>query len=105
MTERALQRKVMNWLRSRGQFICKSPSQWDRSGIPDIIGCHAFMGAVAIELKEPGRYKDPWDGCDPAQRLWLHRWKSAGGIAIVADSLDTVKTQLEHVGSNIPDWP
>lgn len=103
MTERALQRKVMNWLRSRGQFINKSPSQWDRSGVPDILGCHGFMGATAIELKAPGRYKNPWDGCSHPQKRWLRRWHDAGGVAIVADSLETVQQQLEHRGSNIPD--
>ena len=107
MTERALQRKVMSWLRPRGQFVNKSPSQWDRRGIPDIIGVYHALGhtgpAIAIELKKPDAYSDPWDGCTAPQKLFLQQWANSGGLAIVADSLETVQKCLANRCSNIPN--
>lgn len=103
MTERALQRKVLTKLKGRGVWINKSPSRWDRRGIVDIIGCYNGR-FVAVELKQPGKYKDARDGLDEAQERFLRRVHAAGGIAVCADSWETVDYCLAKLTGNVyPD--
>lgn len=106
MTERALQRQILERLRKRGGvWVNKSPSQWDRIGLCDIIGCERGGRFVAIELKAPGRYTDPYQGTTAAQALFLKGVDKAGGIAIVADSWETVQECLERGESNVVSYP
>ena len=100
MTERALQAKVMKWLKTlpRSSWDNNSPSRWARKGIADITGCEyqyeLSMGwgqFWAMELKQPGKYKDPHEGLESEQILWLEHKQKAGALCVVADSLETVK--------------
>lgn len=102
MLERDLQAKVLKKLRALGGFwINKSPSPWDAEGISDILGC--FDGRfIAIELKAPGKYADPWKGLKDAQRRFLARVTDNGGTAICADSWETVESELRKDGIALP---
>lgn len=95
MNERALQSKVLKYLRKvGGVWINKSPSPWDKEGISDILGCYAGR-FVAIELKSPvASTKSAWGRCTDAQRHFLEKVREAGGAAFAADSLEEVLDQL-----------
>lgn len=70
---------------------------YQRPGLPDLMTC--LKGRyIAIELKAPGRYKSPYDGLSPAQQAVLYEIASAGGIVIVADSLDAILESLRREG-------
>jgi hypothetical protein len=104
MLESALQTKVLKNLRANypGVWINQSPSKWAKQGISDITGTLAPSGkSVAIELKQPGKYRNPIDGLTQAQINFLFRVKSAGGLAIVADSWETVDSCLQTGKSNL----
>lgn len=99
MTERALQQKVMKWLKTLNKtWVNKSPSPWDKRGIVDILG--GLKGRyVVIELKEPGKYKNPHEGLSSEQMTFLSEVKKDGGVAVVADSLETVQHCLLNESS------
>lgn len=88
---------VLSFLRSLAQ------SWWMKTwggpmaiaGIPDIIGC--WRGRfVAIELKAPHRRTEASGGVSPIQRRVLDLITAAGGIAIVAYSVDEVMSWLKQ---------
>lgn len=118
MTERALQAKVMRELKKQGcdfrleahktwggVWDNNSPSPWSKRGIADITGCywherHYGGQFAAIELKQPGKYKDPHAGLTMEQIAWLEAKKSAGAVCIIADSWETVESCLRHGHGN-----
>ena len=89
VTEAALTKLIMDYLWSIGGFPQQTHHKyghWDPpvKGMSDIICClHGKF--VAIEAKGP-RGKER-----PAQKLYRQRVKDAGGIAIVAYSLEDVE--------------
>ena len=84
-------------------WINKSPSRWDRRGIVDIIGCYNGR-FVAIELKHPNQFSDPRKGLTEPEALFLRRVQKAGGIAVCADSWETVDYCLAKLTGNVyPD--
>lgn len=101
MTERALQAQVMRRLRKLGGvWVNKSPSPWDKEGLADILGC--WKGRfIAIELKAPGRYKNPCDGLTGAQLFFLTLVRNSGGVAVCADSWEGVLAGLEGTASRM----
>ena len=99
MTEKALQTKVLKKLRGKyggeSVWVNASPGPYDKRGISDILGVMRGL-PVAIELKRPETYKDPYFGCSPAQGAFLAGWSKAGGIAMVADSWESVERVLDR---------
>lgn len=59
-------------------------------GVADIIGIYKGK-PLAIEVKRPG------GDLSTIQFFWLDRFRKAGGIAIVACSIDEVQKQLSEV--------
>lgn len=97
MTERSLQTKILKKLKRRGGvWVNKSPSRWDPEGIVDLLGCYYGI-YVAIELKQPGKYADPWEGCTEPQKRFLQRVSAAGGLAFAADAWGTVDKHLAEI--------
>jgi hypothetical protein len=88
--ERALQRKVMEYLNPLGQFENRSPGPFGRIGVPDITGC--YLGrAVAIELKHPREHgPTASDTRWPAQQRFLQLCVKNGGFGIATNDYDYV---------------
>lgn len=108
MLEKDIQKQIMEWLEYRpncfvwrqnagmrvgkytnkvGQTSTHAFRSASVQGISDIIGI--WHGRpLAIEVKQPK--KEP----TPEQRQFLDRFRAAGGIAIVAHSLDEVMSGL-----------
>ena len=86
MPESAIQRKILEYLKSIGGYPVKVVAA-TLSGNPDIICC--LKGKfVAIEVKQPG--KNP----TALQKLKMERIAEAGGIAFTARSVADVKDKL-----------
>jgi hypothetical protein len=97
MNETALKNTVMHYLRTQGGLWEKRfQNAYTAPGTFDIVGCY-FGNFVAIELKDPGKYKDPRGGLSPAQIAWEQLCLRAGGQTLVTDNLDDVKAFLESV--------
>jgi penicillin-binding protein-related factor A (putative recombinase) len=97
----SLQRDVFAWkVNTVGVFdpvkavFRKSKNRFHMNGVADILGI--FMGKpLAIEVKsQTGRLS-------PAQHAFLNRFITAGGVAIMARSVDDVVISLEHVRKNV----
>lgn len=67
---------------------------YQRSGIPDIVGCYKgrFFG---VELKMPQKYPSP------LQRKTIRDILAAGGMGLVAWSLETVVEMLGIIDDEI----
>jgi hypothetical protein len=88
MTEAALKDRAMEYLRAAyprySLFWRQGASPFARSGIADILGVIDGV-PVALEAKQPGRYKDPGDGLSPVQKRFATSFLLAGGVFIVFD--------------------
>ena len=69
-------------------FFMPVPTGYGVRGIPDFVGCYKGR-FFAIEAKAKGGEPKPW------QRLCMDAINAAGGMAFLADDLDTVKRNLE----------
>jgi hypothetical protein len=97
--EAKVKAKIKDYLMSLADCFFFSPigGPYTTAGIPDIVVC--LKGRfVAIEVKAPGKTKNT----TPLQDYALGRIRQTGGIAFVADSVDTVKTKLSLEGLVIP---
>ena len=76
------------------------------AGLPDIIGI-VYGVFVGIEAKRPGKYKNPLQGCTPAQLHVRDLVQQAGGIWIAADDVDdclvTLIRALQSCGATTRD--
>ena len=96
-TEKAFQRKVLQYLRERGGWWRKmSPLPYGHTGDPDIIGCYHGV-FVSIELKAPGKYKDPEKGATALQKEVLDDIALCGGVTLVVDSLEPIIQELDSL--------
>ena len=86
MTEQQIQTKIIKHLEAIGAYVVKV-QQATRAGVPDILCCYRGM-FIAFEVKRPL--------CKPTalQELNISAIHSAGGVAIVAHSVDEVKKAL-----------
>lgn len=85
--EQGIQKAIQDYLRDEGAFVFKVITA-NRNGIPDVIAC--YQGRfLAIEVKQPGKK------LHPLQEMQLNRIQAAGGVAIMATSVDDVKKMLE----------
>ncbi len=105
MTEEgALKRKICEWLKERGALVfvhdsvgiydpvhrCfrKNHDPFRRKGVSDVLGVWKAR-FMAIECKIKGKY------ATTEQKHFLKEVSEAGGIAVLAYSLDDVKKALE----------
>lgn len=86
MKEQDIQRKIIKFLESRGVWCCKVITA-TRAGIPDIICC-IDSKLVAIEAKRHGGHPTA------LQQYELEKIVKAGGVGIVAHSVEEVREKL-----------
>lgn len=90
-SETKLQRKVQDYLKSIGAYEFKvHGSVYMKAGIPDIIACYKGL-FIGIECKV-GKNK-----MSDLQISHKHQIEKAGGIHILAYSLEDVKNVLEKL--------
>jgi hypothetical protein len=104
--ENALQTKVLDYLRAleASKWENRSPGFHDPAGVPDITG--AYRGRpVVIELKNPNDHHEPGlrDTRWPAQRKFLQKIKTAGGLALGTNDFEMVRTLIRYVESEVDD--
>jgi len=85
MQEKALQSKIIRWLKDRGAFVVKQHGGvYTEVGIPDLVCCYKGR-FIAFELKVKN------NTTTKIQDFKIDRIRKAGGIAEVIRSLDEVK--------------
>jgi len=100
MSESEFQKRVMKRLSAYGgKWYNTHGGAYAVAGVPDIIGC-LYGRYVAIELKAPGKYKDPKEGLSPAQWNWINQITANGGEAIVTDDEEWLFDQLDAIKEN-----
>ena len=87
--EGRLVKRIQQMLARKGAvgFKIHGGDNYQERGIPDILCCYCGK-FVGIECKQPG------EPLSAAQKYQLHRIEEAGGIAIVAESLEDVERAL-----------
>ena len=89
--EKEIQKQILAWLRKVGFSVDVITSGlYNRSGIADIVGCTNNGKFFAVEVKR---------GANKASKLqleWLKEKKECGAYVYVANSLDSLKEQLEN---------
>lgn len=85
MSEQQLQKKIMDYLESRGAWVCKTIT-CNKRGVPDILACVDGV-FVAIEVKSKGKLST----VSPIQQYQLADINASGGVAVAVDSLEAVK--------------
>lgn len=91
MKEQAYQKKIIDFLKSRGAYVVKIVSA-SQAGVPDVICCYKGR-FVAIEVKRPETIKN----VSRLQALNLDKIQEAGGIGFVAYSKEQVAKVLEVI--------
>lgn len=88
--EGKVKKAIKDYLRSIGAwFYMPVQNGMGVVGIPDILACYrGFM--VAIEVKAPGKCANTTAN----QKMRIAEINRAGGMAFVADSVETVKQYL-----------
>lgn len=86
----AMQPECMFWINSAGKIPGRiGRSRYQRNGVPDILGIWRRR-PLSIEVKKPeGKVSSE-------QREFLLEFTTKGGIAIVARSLDELKSSLKE---------
>lgn len=90
MNEQAVQKKILDYLKSQGYWVFKTIT-CNRNGIMDIIGCTPWGQFLGIEVKF-GNNKT-----SKLQDYNVIEVEMRGGIAFVAYSLQEVKDHLHDV--------
>lgn len=92
--EKAVEKKIKNYLNSTGAYFEKihGGNIFQASGIPDILAC-VNGRFVAIEVK-----RESGGEASALQKLKIKQIKEAGGVAIVARSVQEVQERLEREG-------
>ena len=95
MLESALTRRVQARLKDYGVFAFKvAGGARQRAGISDLIGVLPDGKFLAIELKRPGKYWLPWDGCTELQKKFLQTVAKNGGRGFACDSVEDLERWL-----------
>lgn len=88
--EKEIQKRILAWLRKHGFSVDVITSGlYNRSGIADIVGCTNTGKFFAVEVKR---------GANKASKLqleWLEEKRKKGAYVYVANSLESLKEQLE----------
>lgn len=91
MKEQYLQKRILDFLSSRGAYAVKIISA-NHSGVPDILAC-VNGKFVAIEVKNGTKLSE-------LQEYNIRKIQEAGGIAIVSTSLDDIRNVVKIEGEN-----
>jgi len=91
LTEKSIENKIKRLLASRGAYFFKHfGCNFSTAGVPDLICC-VNGRFIAIEVKAPnGRLSE-------IQKIHIQRIIEAGGIAIVAQSVEEVEHCLNYL--------
>ena len=87
MTEQALQRKIVEYLKSEGYSVFVTIAS-SRRGIADVIACSNAGRFIALEVKIEGNKPSP------LQTKYIDEVRKNNGVAAVVYSLDEVKQAL-----------
>ena len=91
MREKNIENNIKRYLKSKGAYYVKYfGNQFSQVGVPDILCCYKgrFIG---IEVKnETGK-------TSPLQDVNLMQIKQAGGISLVARSVEDVKQVIDNI--------
>lgn len=92
LPEKKIQNKIRRFLVSQGAYHFKHfGCMFSRAGVPDIIACLKGL-FVAIEVKsEKGKLSE-------LQEINIQQIREAGGIAMVARSVEEVEENLKLAG-------
>ena len=97
LSEKAIENQIKKYLTSIGAYWEKihGGSIYQSSGIPDLIACvdGRFVG---IEVK-----REKGNTTSKIQEYKLRKIKEAGGVAIVARSVEDVKQALKEGGVSV----
>jgi Holliday junction resolvase len=91
-SERRLKTVITRYLREQGCVVIPQPgTAFGLAGRPDLLVVVPPYGrALAVEVKSPG------GRLTPKQQVMLEQIKAAGGVTVVAYSLDDVQKALEE---------
>ena len=89
MKESDIQSKVIKFIEAQGGYVVKIVSA-SKAGKADLIVCHRGL-FIAIEMKKPG--EDP----EPLQIYNKKKVRKAGGVSIIARSVDDVRECLAEL--------
>ena len=91
MREKLIENKIKSYLKSKGAYYVKYfGNAYSQNGVPDILACYKgrFIG---IEVKnETGK-------TSPLQDINLEQIKQAGGISLVARSVEDVSKIIDNI--------
>lgn len=91
MQEKALQSKIIRWLKDSGAFVVKQHGGvYTEVGIPDLVCCYKGR-FIAFELKVKN------NTTTKIQDFKIKKIKEAGGTATVIRSLDEVKKVIGDI--------
>ena len=98
--ESRLSTKIMKAWRARGAFAYKvHGSEYQLAGVPDISGVYRGI-SVWCETKMPGNHTSK------IQDYRIQQIRDAGGLVVVAYSVEEALTLLDTVDHNIEQgWP
>lgn len=91
MKEQAYQKKIIDFLKSKGAYVVKIISA-SQAGVPDVICCYRGR-FVAVEVKRPETVRN----VSRLQVYNLDKIQEAGGIGFVAYSKEQVAKVLEAI--------
>jgi len=91
-SEQALQRKILDYLDSKGFYTVKVIS-CNKRGVPDILACSPTGQFFAVEVKAQGKLST----VSPLQKHNLEQVSARDGIALATDNLDEVKNLVDKV--------
>jgi hypothetical protein len=97
--ERAVVKKLLERLRSRGGFWIKlHGSPFITAGLPDIIGCYRGR-FIAFEVK-----RDEHGKPTRLQLFYLGRIRDAGGVASLIHTVEAAEATLDRIdeGQEVP---
>ena len=91
MREKCIENKIKSYLTSKGAYHVKYfGNQFSQVGVPDILACYKGR-FIAIEVKnETGK-------TSPLQDVNLEQIRQAGGISLVARSVEEVQQVLDSI--------
>jgi VRR-NUC domain-containing protein len=90
MTEKQLVKEIKEYLKGIGFFFKTHGGPYQMAGVSDLIGCVPPVGRfMAIEVKLPGKK------LTRIQEVFLDDIRKAGGVAIMATSVDDVKRLVD----------
>lgn len=91
MKEQDYQRKIMDFLKSKGAYVVKV-IRASKAGVPDVLCCYKGR-FLAIEVKKPETVRN----VSKLQAYNLDLIQNAGGIGFVAYSKEQVQKVLEAI--------